>query len=297
MEIKWNRPETEKLSVHEKNGAVWFSFPMLDALDCVISGFSTRLGGVSEGHLSSMNLSFSRGDDPERVRENYRRMCDCLGIRPEQLVTTAQTHTTNVLRVGREDCHSSGIGPTKLRDTDGLITDVPGVCLAAFFADCVPLYFVDPVNRAAGLSHSGWKGTVNRMAEVTVRAMQREFGTDPGRLYAALGPSICASCYEVSEDVIDQVRDAFSAEHHSRLFRPNGKPGKYQLDLWEANRQILLEAGVAADHISLPNLCTCCNPDLLFSHRASKGLRGNLGAFLVLRDPGDNKAEEIQHFV
>jgi hypothetical protein len=133
-----------------------------------------------------------------------------------------------------------------------------------------------------GLSHSGWRGTAGKIGAETVRLMTETYGSDPSQLYAAVGPSICQDCYEVSEDVIEAFREAFAQEYWPALFY--AKPdGKYQLNLWEANRIIFTEAGIANDHISMPNLCTCCNPQFLFSHRASKGKRGNLGAFLGIR--------------
>jgi hypothetical protein len=165
---------------------------------------------------------------------------------------------------------------------DGLVTDEPGVILATFYADCVPLYFVDPVHRAIGLSHSGWRGTVGRMGRQTLETMAREFGTKPQEVLALVGPSICMDCYEVSAD----VADAFLAEfpgHEGEILLDKGK-GKYQLDLWATNAIVLREAGILPEHLSVAGLCTCCHPDLLFSHRASHGKRGNLGAFLMLCD-------------
>ena len=133
-----------------------------------------------------------------------------------------------------------------------------------------------------GLSHSGWRGTVQKIGNVTIRKMTEEYGCDPGDILAAVGPSICQECYEVSEDVIEHVKDAFDRKYWDILFY--GKTdGKYQLNLWEANRIVFLESGIQPAHISMPNLCTCCNPELLFSHRASHGKRGNLGAFLGLK--------------
>ncbi|WP_461881008.1 peptidoglycan editing factor PgeF [Fusicatenibacter sp.] len=264
-----------------KNGVVYLTWSALEELSMIRHAFSTRLGGVSSGYLSSMNLSYSRGDEPENVRENYRRFCEAAGFAMEQIVTSDQTHTTNVRYVTKRDC---GSGVTRERDfheIDGMITDEPGVVLATFYADCVPLYFVDPVHRAIGLSHSGWRGTVHKMGQVTLNAMQERFGTETKDVIAAIGPSICQDCYEVSGDVIGEFRAAFPEKLHETLFYE--KPdGKYQLNLWEANRQILLAAGVPEKQIHLPNLCTCCNPELLYSHRASKGKRGNLAAFLSL---------------
>lgn len=282
IEIKWKNTEPD-MTLNRKEDLVWLSYPKFDQIDWIIHGFSTRLGGVSEGVCSSMNLSFSRGDDPAAVTENYRRISSALGFKPEQVVTSDQTHTTNVRVVGKENCGSGVTRDRDYRDVDGMMTNVPGVVLATFYADCVPLYFVDPVHKAIALSHSGWRGTVNRMGRVTIRKMSTEYGTDPKDLITAIGPSICQDCYEVSEDVIDAFRAEFPEEVHEKLFYPT-IPGKFQLNLWEANRQILLDAGVKEENIQMPGICTCCNPDFLFSHRASKGKRGNLAAFLSLRE-------------
>ena len=165
-------------------------------------------------------------------------------------------------------------------DVDGLITNVSGLTRVTFYADCVPLYFVDPVHHAIGLSHSGWRGTVARMGKCTLEAMHNAFGTEASDVYCAIGPSICQDCYEISEDVAVQFMQAFPG-HTSEILIDKGN-GKYQLDLWKANEIVLLDAGVKKDHLEVTDVCTCCNPELLFSHRASHGKRGNLGAFLCL---------------
>lgn len=258
-------------------------YPVLEETGLVRHGFSTRLGGVSQGIYRSMNLSFTRGDQEEAVRENYRRMGEALGISPEAMVCSQQTHTTNVRRVKAEDKGRGVTGPRGWTDVDGMITDAPGVALVTFYADCVPLYFLDPVHRAIGLSHSGWRGTVEKMGQATVERMEEAFGTRPDQLLAAIGPSICQDCYEVSQDVAEQFQAAFPRGVWDRLMYRK-ENGKYQLNLWEANLQVLLEAGIPRSRILLPGICTCCNPDFLFSHRASQGKRGNLAAFLMLRE-------------
>lgn len=282
IKIKWHQENEPRMHVNTREGVTYLTYPEFDRLPGFVHAFSTRLGGVSEGIYSSMNLSFTRGDKDEAVRENYRRLADAVGFKMEDIVTSDQTHTANVRLVTEEDRGNGITKPRPYTDVDGMITNVPGLVLATFYADCVPLYFIDPVHRAIGLSHSGWRGTVAKIGEVTVRRMQEEFGSDPSEIYGAVGPSICQDCYEVSEDVIEQFRAAFPQDKWDALFY--GKPdGKYQLDLWEANHQIMLGAGLKEEHISMPNLCTCCNPEFLFSHRASHGRRGNLGAFLGIR--------------
>lgn len=266
---------------YKEDEIVYITFPGLEKTGCVKHLFSTRIGGVSRGMFSSMNLSYTRGDEKEAVDENYRRIAACLESDVSCFVCSDQTHTDNIRIVGPEDMGKGTIYPKDYHDVDGLITDQRGVVLGTFFADCVPLFFVDPVKRAIGMTHSGWRGTVQKIGKKTVRMMQEQYGSNPADMYTAIGPSICQSCYEVSGDVIDRVKEAFPESLWSDLFYPT-IPGKYQLNLWEANRQIMLEAGILAEHIEVTDICTCCNPDFLFSHRASQGKRGNLGAFLAL---------------
>ena len=282
MKIIWHDAKKPKMQVNEKQGVTYLSYPAFETYPWVVHGFSTRLGGVSQGIFSSMNLSFARGDEKEAVMENYRRLGAAVGFSPEDVVTSDQTHTTNVRVVTEEDRGNGITRPRAYTDVDGMITDVPGLVLGTFYADCVPLFFVDPVHRAVGLSHSGWRGTAGRMGEVTIKKMADTFGSRPEDIQAAIGPSICQDCYEVSEDVIWQFQQAFDKKDWDSLFYRK-ENDKYQLNLWEANRRILLEAGIPENQISMPNLCTCCNPEFLFSHRASKGKRGNLGAFLGIR--------------
>ena len=165
---------------------------------------------------------------------------------------------------------------------DGLVTNIPGICLTTFYADCVPLFFVDPVKRVIGLSHSGWRGTVGKIGKSTVEKMQEEYGSNPKDILAAIGPSICQDCYEVSEDVIEEFKKAFDGEQWRDLFYRK-ENGKYQLNLWKANEYVFLEAGIQKEHMAVSNVCTCCNDEVFFSHRASCGRRGNLAAFLTIR--------------
>ena len=283
MNIKWHEGAAPHMKINESKGVTYLTFPALEKLPGITHGFSTRLGGVSGGIWSSMNLSFTRGDEESAVKENFRRFSAALGFRPEDIAASSQTHTANVRVMTEKDRGNGVTRPGSYEDVDGMVTDVPGVILATFYADCVPLYFVDPVRRAVGLSHSGWRGTVGRIGAVTVKKMQEVYGSKPEDIYGAIGPSICQDCYEVSEDVILEFQKAFGSDAGKSLFYKK-ENGKYQLDLWEANRLIMEEAGLMPEHISMPGICTCCNPEFLFSHRASKGKRGNLGAFLGLSE-------------
>ena len=282
IEIKWHEGVKPHMQIKENKGVTWLSYPAFERFPDIVHAFSTRLGGVSRGIYSSMNLSFTRGDEDAAVHENYRRLADAVGFSTEDIVTSDQTHTANVRVVTEADRGNGITKPRPYTDVDGMVTNVPGLVLATFYADCVPLYFVDPVHHAIGLSHSGWRGTVARIGEVTVEKMKEEYGTEPEDLYTAIGPSICQDCYEVSEDVILEFQKSFEEKYWDALFYKK-ENGKYQLNLWEANHLIMLEAGIKEEHISVPGICTCCNPEFLFSHRASHGKRGNLGAFLGIR--------------
>lgn len=280
----------------------YLTFPALSQTGIVEHLFTTRLGGVSKGIYSSMNISYERGDEASDVLRNYKRIGRVLGCSADRMVASKQTHTTNIRRVTGED---AGKGVTKERDyddIDGLITNEKGLALVTAYADCVPLYFVDPVHEAIGLAHSGWRGTVNRMGACMVQAMQEQFGSDPKHLLAAIGPSICQDCYEVSEEVAkafrqlevstteisEEIRDsgyyATTKSNACKILLPGKAEGKYQLDLWLANTIILRKAGIPLENISVTDICTCHNPEYLFSHRATNGKRGNLGAFLMLKE-------------
>lgn len=277
--VRTGRPKVlEQRQFHDLE---YLIFPALEKTGFVSHLFSTRLGGVSKGIFSTMNLSYTRGDSREAVDENFRRIAAVMGRSVEDFVCSDQTHTVHIRKVTETDRGKGVICQKDYTDVDGLITNVPGIVLTTFYADCVPLFFVDTRHRAIGLSHSGWKGTVGRIGLHTLQAMNKAYGTDASDVVAAIGPSICGECYEVGSDVAKQFINAFSQDTLPCILSEKGN-GKFLLDLWEANRLIFLEAGIQEENISVTDICTCCNPDYLFSHRASAGKRGNLGAFLSI---------------
>ena len=281
MKIKENFLDSQ-MQMKEKNGVCYLTFSAFEETGLVRNLFSTRLGGVSEGCLSTMNLSYQRGDKKENVDENFRRIAGVLNCEIDDFVFSDQTHTTNVKIVTVKD---KGKGITKEKDyadIDGLITNEKGIVLSTFYADCVPLYFLDPIKKVIALSHSGWKGTVNKIGEKTIGLMREHFGCKKDDILAAIGPSICKNCYEVSKDVSDAFyREFYDSNDIHRIIYPKSEE-KAMLDLWQANVAILKEAGLKESNISVANICTSCNKDMLFSHRGSNGKRGNLGAFLML---------------
>lgn len=249
-------------------------FPWLRA------GMSTRLGGVSRAPRESLNCALHVGDRPEDVIENRRRAAEAAGFDFANWVCAEQVHGSNVAIV---DAGMSGAGARSREEavpsSDAMATDVPGVMLNAFFADCVPLWFVDPVRRAVGVAHAGWRGSVADVAGETVRAMRRAFRSEAGDLFAVIGPSIRGCCYEVDDAV---------ARH---IPRPNvclrgtgGSPERYRLDLAEFNRQKLIEAGILMNRIEISQYCTNCRTDLFFSHRGEHGQTGRMTAWIGLKE-------------
>lgn len=248
-------------------------------------GFSTRKGGVSKEHLASLNLSFSVEDAKENVLENFRRIGERFGKTPEDFVLSKQSHETKVLKVGTKD---RGKGITKDRDYEGidaLITDEKGIILSCFSADCVPILFYDPIHKAVGACHSGWRGTKGKILQNVVEEMRKHFSSNPAEILVAIGPSICKEQYVVSEDLALSF-----LEDYPDLGEDTASPiqriskDKFQLDLWDLNRRIALDCGIKEEHISISGYCTMENPELFFSHRYSQGKRGLQGAFICLQD-------------
>lgn len=273
----------DHLTLHEAGELAWLGAPLLEREGWLAHGFSTRLGGVSTGETGSMNLGFAREEDKENVRENYRRIAAAIGFEPERLVFTWQTHTANIRTVREEDAGLGFIRERTYQDVDGLVTNVPGITLACFAADCVPILAADPQHHAVGCAHSGWRGTVSDIAGALIRRMQAEYGTDPEKVVTAIGPSICGDCYEVDADVAQRFLEAYPAKAQDRIVR-SGENGKYYIGLWEAVRYNLLRAGLREDRVSLPDLCTKCNPRLLFSHRVQRGRQGLHAGFIGVRN-------------
>ncbi len=274
-------PNTKTLSSRQVGKVLYYSFPAFDRIAFVRHGFSTRLGGVSEGTFASMNLSFTRGDDQAAVRENFRRFCAAIRVDAEDVVISAQTHTANVKIVTAADRGRGITREKEYSDIDGLITNDPNVVLCTQYADCVPLFFVDPVKRVVATSHAGWRGTASGIAAVTVEKMVEAFGCDPADILAGIGPSIGYCCFEVDTPVYDAFcrvpvfdEGCFTAD-----------PGdKFHIDLWEVNRRYLVEAGIKPENITVTDLCTRCYPDVLWSHRATGGVRGSLAAFIAIAE-------------
>lgn len=278
--IKLNKESGSTTRINFNNGVPYISYRILDDIPWLKNAVSTRLGGVSKDYLASMNLGFNRGGLDENVIRNHEIFANVIGVNPKNIVTGNQTHTTNVKVVTKDDSGKGIYRDRNYTDIDGLITNEKGIVLATYYADCVPLLIVDTKNKAIGLSHSGWRGTVGKIGKVTIEKMGELYGTKPEDIVACIGPSICQKCYEISEEVAVQFKEAFP-DNIKEILIDKGN-GKYQLDLWECNRINFKEAGVLPENIKVTDICTCHNTDVLFSHRGHNGKRGNLGAFLSI---------------
>ncbi len=273
---------SDAMHLNFKNGVGYLTFPALESYSFVRHAFSTRLGGVSKNEFFSMNLSFHRGDSEENVLENYRRICEAVGFPYEGLTASAQDHHTFIRRVGKQERGVGIFRPRDLESVDGLVTDEPGVVLVTYYADCVPLYFLDSEKKVIGLAHAGWRGTVGRIGQKMIEKMKTEYGCHPEGILGAIGPSIGACCYEVDEPVAREFLALSDLE--TAKFVTSKKNGKYNLDLWETNRQIMVKAGMRPENITVTDLCTRCNHDWLISHRATGGKRGGMAAMMCLMD-------------
>ncbi len=236
-------------------------------------GFTTRLGGVSQGAQASLNLGMHRGDTSENVAENYRRLGQAVGFEPEKTVLTRQTHSDIVRRVTKFDC--LGFDHHTYPECDGLVTDEPGLTLVVFTADCTPILLWDSITGAVGACHAGWRGTAKDIAGKTVRAMLDHFGSRPENIHAAIGPNIGPCHFETNADVKNAMVETFGAEVLPFIEKRNDK---YYPDLKKINALALSQAGVKTIEIS--DQCTWCSHDIFWSHRYTGGERGSQGAVI-----------------
>jgi YfiH family protein len=256
---------------HQSGTIRYYTFDSLDDAGLVHAIF-TRQGGVSPEPWDSLNLGGTVGDDPIRVAQNRQLIFRTIGRNPDTLYDVWQVHSADVVLAE---------APRKFhiphRKADAILTECPGVTLLMRFADCVPILLYDPIRHAAGLVHSGWPGTVKRVARAAVEAMHEAYGSHSSNLLAAIGPSIGSHHYEIGPDVENQVRGTFGTEADVLLPSANGG---VQFDLWAANRLILEECGVR--QIELAGLCTVCHREDWYSHRGEKGRTGRFGVLMGL---------------
>lgn len=273
--------QSKTMTLNNIDTVPYLTYNSLSEINFINHAFSTRLGGVSVGEFTSMNMAFNRGDNPGSVTENYKRICNSAGFDFDSLTASAQDHNTFVRAVTSEN---KGVGiykPRDLQSVDALITNEKGITLVTYYADCTPLFFVDTKQKAIGLAHAGWRGTVGRIGEKVVNKMTELYGTNPADIAAAIGPAISVCCYEVDKPCADNFYALSDLDSSRFVFLKEN--GKYMIDLLETNRQILVAAGVKNENITVSDVCTNCNSELLWSHRATKGKRGTMSAFMCIK--------------
>ena len=262
------------------NCVTYFASEGIDAAGGVRHGFSTRLGGVSEGMWESLNLGVSRGDDPDHVRENYRRFFAAVGVDGGRIAMTNQIHGGVVRCITTADVRSDPYDKAGY-EADGLMTDLPGVALLVYSADCIPILFYDPVRRVAAAVHAGWRGTAAGIASAAVERMQEVYDCRPRDILAAIGPGIGPDCFETHEDVPNAMTAALSTAvlQHIKI----KENGKFSVDLKGINAMRLEQAGLEAEHIAVSSLCSACHPDKFWSHRRLGTNRGSMAAVIQLK--------------
>ncbi|MBR2696142.1 MAG: peptidoglycan editing factor PgeF [Parasporobacterium sp.] len=282
--IIYTPKQNHETTIRKKERVTFVTFPALDSYsEKIVNAFSTRRGGFSKGIYKSMNLGLSNDDSKENILFNYMEFAKAIGINYNNIVISNQQHTTNI-RIATEEDRGKGVVRERDYDAvDGFITNEPGVALCLLFADCVPVYLYDPEKEVIGLVHSGWKGTVGEISAKAIRLMGQNYGSRPEDIVVCIGPSICQDCYEVTADLYEAFSKVYPTDELGLIFADGKDTEHYQLDLWKAIELTLLRSGVLNTNIHVTDLCTNHNPDLLFSHRFTKGKRGNLAAVLMLK--------------
>ncbi|EOD01274.1 peptidoglycan editing factor PgeF [Caldisalinibacter kiritimatiensis] len=264
----------------EVNGIKYYSIPRFEKTGLVKHMFTTRFGGVSPGPYESLNLGINTGDDNENITENFNRIIKLMDSTIDDIVVSNQLHTTNIEIIeGNEEYN--GIDNRKLmkQGIDGLITNKRDITLFTFYADCVPLFYLDIKKKVIGLAHAGWRGTVNKIASKMVDLMTKKYNCAPKDILVGIGPSIGPCCYVVGDDVYKKFNKNFT--NLNNLMKPSGE-GKWYLNLWEANKQALQEIGILDRNIIVSEICTSCHTELLFSFRKELGETGRMAAIIKL---------------
>ena len=234
--------KTENQLVVTKDNVTFIKFKIFEKSPELTCAFSTRLGGISEGYFGDMNLSFNVGDNPDTVKENYKIFCRALGVDSDNIVISHQTHKTNILAVTKADCGKNIWRERDYSDIDALITNEKGVALVTHSADCCLLGFYDPKNKVVASAHAGWRGTVGEIGKKTVNKMVADYVCNAENILVIIAPSIAKCCYEVDDPVLNEFKKLAYLKLE-KIFFPK-ENGRYMLNLWEANSQILENAGI-----------------------------------------------------
>jgi len=265
--------------INEKDKFKYLTFSSLEKYPDLFHCFTTRLGGVSEGCFSSMNLGMSTDDKREQIVRNYEIFSEKLQLNLYDMVKTCQTHTSNIRYATDVDKGKIYNETPGYKDIDGLITDKQSIILSTSHADCTPIFFYDPVKKVIGMAHAGWRGTMKNIAGDMVRKFLGDFQSNPQDIIVVIGPSLGQCCFEVDQDVAEIIIDANI--DYEQFMEKRGI--KYHFDLWAINEYILLKEGLMKENIEISELCTKCNNDLFFSHRGQKGKRGLMLGVIMMK--------------
>jgi polyphenol oxidase len=269
-----------KFEIHNKNSLKYLTIPAFDSTGMVKHCFTTRQGGVSQGIYNNLNTSLIKNDKRENVLENLERVCSAIEVDCNKLVFSQQVHGDTIRVVTEADIGKGITIKSDIEEVDALITNVPGVPMITFYADCVPVFILDPVKKAVGLAHSGWKGTTLKIAVKTIQKMSEVYGTNPKDCLVGIGPSIEMKCFEIKEDAAALFKQSF---YNWEEFMKKKDEEHYSADLWLAIKLMLRSIGVQEKNITTSGLCTCCNEELFFSHRRDKGATGSLSSIIEIR--------------
>ncbi|AFS78324.1 putative multi-copper polyphenol oxidoreductase laccase [Gottschalkia acidurici 9a] len=269
-----------KFKLNEKGEVKYYTVPSFDDTLLVTHAFTTRLGGVSKDPFNSLNLGFKTGDNKKDIIENFKIISESLESKIDNLVLSDQVHKTEIRAVTKADLGKGIVKEIDYSEIDGLVTNESGVTLCTFYADCVPLFYLDKEKKVVGLAHAGWRGTVAGIAGNMIDIMKEKYESKPEDIIVGIGPSIGECCYEVNKDVFDEFNRNFT--NTSNVLK-SMDDGKWKLNLWEANRLILEDKGVPCRNITISNLCTSCNNDIFYSYRKENGKTGRMAAIIQLK--------------
>lgn len=263
---------------------MYFTIPSWTNLNsnlCV--GFSTRNGGYSRDEFSSMNLALHVDDVREDVIANRKLMSSALNFAFNAWTCAEQVHYNNIEIISESDRGRGRLDRNSaIPSTDGLITDVSDILLTSFYADCVPIYFFDPIKNVIGLAHAGWKGTMLKIGEKMITKMLTVYNSNINDIRVAIGPSIGLCCYEVDNNVVEPLLSTIGLLP-KEILKDNGN-GYYNLDIKKVNALIIEKAGIQLNNIEVSSLCTSCNIDLFYSHRKEKGKTGRMASWIGFRE-------------
>jgi len=265
--------------LNRRYGIEYYTIPSFQDTGLVKHLFTTRIGGVSPEPFNNLNLGRKTGDSAENLEENFERISKVLDSSIESFVFSNQVHGTNIEIVKGKDKEVNTDKSLDEAGVDGLLTDLPGLVLCTFYADCVPIFYLDKVKKVVGLAHGGWRGTVDKIAGKMVDKMVEHYSSKPEDIIVGIAPSIGSCCYEVGNDVYEKFNKNFTKVEN--MMKPISE-GRWQLDLWEANKMALKEKGILCRNITISGICTSCNSQEFFSYRKDNGRTGRMAAIIQL---------------